>query len=122
MYKSPAQSFRDDLCASDDVQLCRNAFEMRFHRHLADKERFSNFFVAFALSKERENFHLPGGRRISAQPPSKLGGNRGREARFASVHLANAVEQHLTPGVLKQISFGTSLYGAIDVFIGIVRG
>src|ERR1700691_156452 len=100
MNKSPAQSFRDDLRAADDVQLCRNAFEMRFHRHLADEERFSNFFVAFALSKERENFHLPGGRRISAQAPRELGGNPGREARFTCVYLANAVEQHLTPGVL----------------------
>src|SRR5271155_3022001 len=98
MNQSPAQSFRDDFRASDDVQLRRNAFEMRFHRHLADKERFSNFFVAFALNKERENFNLPGGRRISTQPPGKLGGNRGREARFTCVYLANAVEQHLTPG------------------------
>src|SRR5271156_2356214 len=105
MNQSPAQSFRDDFRASDNIQLCRNAFEMRLHRHLANEERFSNFFVAFALSKERENFHLPCRRRISTQPPRKLGGNRGREARFTCVYLANAIEQHLTPGVLKQISF-----------------
>jgi hypothetical protein len=58
LNQATARGARNSFCPTDDIHLGEDAFDVRFHRPLADKQRGADFFIAFSLRHQLEHVDL----------------------------------------------------------------
>src|ERR1700736_4219546 len=81
----------DGFGPADDIHLSEDAFHVRLHCALTNKEGGADLLVAFSLSHQFEHFNLTPAQRFAADALREFGREVHRHAGLAGVHPANAI-------------------------------
>src|SRR5439155_19403019 len=121
LNQAAPSSVRYSFGSADDVHLREDGFYVRLDRALTNKERRADFFIAFSLSDQLEDFDLARTQGFATDAFCQLDGEMHGNTCFAGVHPADAIHQRLTRRVLEKIAFRAGLNGAVDIFIAVER-
>src|SRR5215831_8300719 len=116
------QGHRSGLSAVARAELAQYVVDVSFDGGLADIEACGNLFVAIAPDDEGEDVELARRQARAAHSCCQAFGDGGRNAAEAGMHCSNCFEQFFRKHAFQQISAGTGLQGAVDVFVAVVGG
>src|SRR5438309_6818779 len=96
LNQAPPRGVGDGFGPADHIHLGEDAFHMRLHRALTNKESRADLFVAFALRHQLEHVDLAFAQGFAADTLREFGGEVHWHTSFAGVHPANAIHQRFT--------------------------
>src|ERR1700740_72354 len=91
LNQAAAGSIRHRFGSANDVKFRENAFHVRLHRALTNKERRSDLLVAFALGHQLQHVDFAVAQCFAADALREFGGEMDWHACFTRVHSTNAI-------------------------------
>src|SRR5207237_7737419 len=76
---------------ADNIHLGEDAFHMRLHCALTNKEDGADLLIALSLSHQFEHFNLTSAQRFTSDALREFGREMHRDAGFAGVHSPNTI-------------------------------
>src|ERR1700693_113447 len=119
LNQAAPSSVSDGLCAADDVELGEDAFYVRLHRALTNKQGRPDLLVAFAQGHQLEDIDFALAQSFAADALREFRCEMNRDTCLASMHSTNAIHQGFTRRVFEQVTLGACLNGAVNIFVAV---